>query len=461
MKDQVTKLRQRGVAAVYISGTAKGEGLCDFEQAFSHNKYTMVFATPEALCIQSKILRLKAALAGRSLSLIAVDEAHCVSDWGTGFRSNYRNISLLRAAFPSTACIAVTATANERVQRDIISNLNLEISGGVGLVKASFDRPNIRIMVELKKEKTSEATARQVAAMQIASHIPDHGSAIVYCTSKKEVEDTAHDLAELLGQMVGIYHADVEMADRNSIQENWAQGVCRVMVATSAFGMGIDQANVRAVVHFGLPGSLTAYYQEMGRAGRDGHASTATLLWSKNDENRLRFIRKESPNPIFEQSEIELVVQFASTDKCKRTTLLFYFGEVLERGSTVVVGCSSCTSCLSELETLKDRTDDARILLQTVQCLDCQYGMEKTVLVLRGSKSAKVSDADRTCRTYGKGKGNDVPYWHHLWKSLIPKYIQITSRPGSPLHVVMPKLTSDAHAVLGGTQKVLVAIEEI
>jgi ATP-dependent DNA helicase RecQ len=281
-----------GVNACYISSNdSTSMYAVSFETAFTQNPpFIIVYATPETLCKGDRPSRIKAMLQDTKVSVIAVDEAHCISEWGHEFRPEYRLIRSLREQFPNAPCIAVTATANERVKHDIAIMCEIEMNGGVGFTESNANRPNLSLQVMLR-EKREEAAIAQVAQLIESAQ----GYCIVYCITRAAVDSTATSLASKLGQQICKYHAGMEPTARDGSQEAWmsAEGP-RVMVATTAFGMGVDKPNVRAVIHLGMPKSLSSYYQEIGRAGRDGKPSTVTLLWLAIDaQNWISICRKE------------------------------------------------------------------------------------------------------------------------------------------------------------------------
>lgn len=299
MRDQVQKLQAVGVNAKYITSeicdSSTGVKPVTFEEAFGNRdspSATIVYATPEAICGSGRPSRIKELLDLQDLkvSIIAIDEAHCISEWGHDFRPKYQSILNLRQQFPYAPCIAVTATANERVKHDIAYSCNIDISGGAGFFETDADRPNLSLRV-LQREKTIQGAIKQVAQMIVAAE----GCCIVYCITQREVEATAASLLAELNQDVCMYHAGMPAPARNHSQEQWMSSAgTQIMVATTAFGMGVDKPDVRAVVHLGMPQSLTSYYQEIGRAGRDGKPSVVTLLWQGVDAGRWLGIRRNS-----------------------------------------------------------------------------------------------------------------------------------------------------------------------
>ena len=337
-------------------------------------KHKVVYMTPEmamnGMQVMSKFHKK------HGITLLAVDEAHCISEWGHDFRNCYRGLGQLREALPGTPCVALTATANARVQSDIIESLGLCLNSGDNLFKGSFNRANLKLNAMVVGQLSDSVAI-------VGSRITN-GCSIVYCITRQEVETICEQLQEHLGEVVAKYHSKMGEADKKSAYQAWGSGVARVIVATNAFGMGIDKPDVRHVVHIGLSGSLTSYFQEIGRAGRDGRDADATLIFSETDANRIRRIKTQQGEISEEQSrivqsQINEMLQYARTNDCKRYMLLDHFGkhvstyqlsfplvallvhslpyssyslpysptagEVLHKGTTIQMDCGNCSSC--------------------------------------------------------------------------------------------------------------------
>ena len=343
MQDQVAALRLAGVAADSInSGNGRGENVAAWKRAAA-GETRLLYMAPERLMTE----RMLAALERLPVSLFAIDEAHCVSQWGPAFRPEYAELCRLRAMFPGIPLVALTATADEVTREDIADRL---FDGAVEQFVLGFDRPNIRLTVEMKRDRK-----RQVLGF-IARHRDESG--IVYCLSRRKTEETAALLAAD-GVRALPYHAGMETADREAHQNRFMTEPGVVIVATIAFGMGIDKADVRYVFHTDLPGSVEAYYQEIGRAGRDGGAAEAHMLYGLEDiRMRRQFIENEDAGPERlrrEHKRLDALLGYCEAPECRRTALLDYFGE--RTGP-----CGNCDVCLNPSERI-DGTGDAQKIL--------------------------------------------------------------------------------------------------
>ena len=402
MQDQVEALRQLGVNAAFLNSTLGFDDQRQVERQFLAGELDLLYVAPERLTTE----RFLASLAEAPVALFAIDEAHCVSQWGHDFRADYWQLSLLHERFPHIPRIALTATADERTRQEIITRLGLE---GAQVYCGGFDRPNIRYSIGLKKNPKL-----QLLHFLRADHQGDAG--IVYCLSRKRVEDTAEWLSEQ-GYTALPYHAGLSADIRQTHQRRFLMEEGVVVVATIAFGMGIDKPNVRFVAHLDLPKSLEAYYQETGRAGRDGQPADAWMVYGLQDIITLRKMVEDSEadelHKRVERHKLESMLGFCELTSCRRQTLLRYFGE--ER----LEPCGNCDNCLSPPATW-DGTEAARKALSCVYRTHQRFGAHHVVDVLLGRSSERIRQFghDRLS-TYGIGKELDEQQWLSVFRQLI------------------------------------------
>jgi len=400
MKDQVDGAREEGIPAAVLNSTLTAEEAKATWRELASGAVRLLYASPERLSVPA----FRAALSRFGLGLIAVDEAHCISEWGHEFRPDYRSLGLLRAEFPSVPIAAFTATATPQVQDDIVRQLGLR---DPFLVRASFDRPEIFYRVR-PREGDGDEQVLELARR----HEGEPG--IVYRGTRKSVERTAEFLSSR-GIDAVAYHAGLEDGLRRSRQEAFDLDKVTVVVATIAFGMGIDKPNVRWVAHADLPRSVEAYYQETGRAARDGEAAEALLLWSPGDIAAIRWhiARMEEPA---EQDRAELrlreILQYAETSVCRRTQLLAHFAE-RHPGA-----CARCDVCAGEVAR-EDLTEEARKLLSAAVRTGERFGAHHLVDILTGNPTDKVLErGHESLPTFGIGADHDRGWWLDLARSL-------------------------------------------
>lgn len=401
MKDQVDALRVNGISASYINSSMSAFEQNETLNQLKNGQLKLLYVAPEKLSTDNgAFLKL---LNDVKISLFAVDEAHCVSHWGHDFRPDYLFLNGIKKQFPEIPIIALTASADEITRKDIIKQLNLQ---NPPVLISSFDRANIKYFVQPK----------QSVFQNIIQYLNEHpnDSGIIYCLSRKGTEEMSNQLKEN-GINSAFYHAGLSSVERARVQEDFLKDKTRVMVATIAFGMGIDKSNVRFVMHADLPKNIESYYQETGRAGRDGLPSEAILFYSYADVIKLRRFAMIEGNE--EQSELMLqklkqMSDFAEMQKCRRQYLLEYFGEKHDGN------CNSCDFCLSEFE-IWDATTDAQKLLSAIFRLKERYGKNLIIDFLRGSKSMKITDFMRSLPTYGIGSNQDKNYWQNLIRQLL------------------------------------------
>lgn len=385
MKDQVDSLRQLGIAAVYINSSVSKAQLYKDLQDISAGFYKIIYIAPERLTSEY----LPDSFKNLNISMVAVDEAHCLSQWGHDFRPSYRNILNFTNSLRIKPIIsAFTATATPEVKTDIINLLGLKQPN---VFVTGFDRPNLYFSV-LRGEVKDKFVIDYVK-----KHQDEAG--IIYVGTRKDV-DALQVLLEIKGIKAGRYHAGMTDEERNQMQEDFLYDNLSVMVATNAFGMGIDKPNVRYVIHYNMPQNMEAYYQEAGRAGRDGLSGNCILLYSPQDTQLQKFlISKSTESEIRQQLEykrLQSMVDYCHTPQCLRAFILHYFGEF-----DVEEHCDNCSNCKLEGE-LIDITIDAQKVLSCVYRMHERFGVKMIAEVLKGSKSAKVKQFNfERLSTYG------------------------------------------------------------
>jgi ATP-dependent DNA helicase RecQ len=433
MQDQVEALRQLGVEAAFLNSSLDAAGQREVEQRLVAGALKLLYVAPERL-LTERCLEL---LARVPVALFAIDEAHCVSQWGHDFRPEYRQLTLLHERFPSIPRIALTATADAPTRREIVERLALE---SARCFVASFDRPNIRYRVAEKDD----------ARRQLREFLLGHAGAsgIVYCLSRRKVEDVAGWLGEQ-GIAALPYHAGMDARERAANQQRFLREDGIVMVATIAFGMGIDKPDVRFVAHLDLPKSMEGYYQETGRAGRDGLPADAWLCYGLGDVVTLsQFIAKSEAGEDrkrVERAKLDALLGYAETTACRRQRLLAYFGETLAQP------CGNCDNCLEPPETW-DATVVAQKALSCVYRTGQRFGVGHLVSVLRGETDERIrSLAHDALSTFGVGADLDKTQWRGVFRQLVANGLLATDEDGYGTL----RLTAASRAVLRGEQPVL------
>jgi ATP-dependent DNA helicase RecQ len=439
MKDQVDALNSNGIPAAFLNSSQGISEQRHISSEIQAGKIKLLYIAPERLFRGA--YPLVDFLKSINLSLIAVDEAHCISQWGHDFRPEYLKVGDLRKELLDVPFIALTATADKLTRQDIAEKLFFK---SPKWFISSFDRSNI----------TYRVTAKRQAMEKLLEFLDFHqkDSGIIYCLSRKNVEETALKLQET-GLSALPYHAGLSREDREKNQELFIKDEVKIMVATIAFGMGIDKSNVRYVVHMNMPQNIEGYYQETGRAGRDGLPSDALLFFSTGDAITLGRMLEQSENREFSeimQQKLDKMKDFCQSRICRRKYLLNYFGEN-HAGS-----CGNCDICFQK-GNLQDMTIPAQMLLSSVVRLGESFGLGYIILVLRGSKSTKVQEAHQALSVYGIGKDRTEDFWKRLGDKLLQEgYL---AEAGSQFPTL--KLTTFAWEKLKSKDKILLPMEEV
>ena len=432
MQDQVDALETAGVRAAYLNSTQSYEEVLRVEKAVLENALDLLYIAPERLVTPRCLNWLKKA----EISLFAIDEAHCVSQWGHDFRPEYIQLSILHECFPDVPRVALTATADRQTRNEIVSRLKLD---DARQFISSFDRPNIRYIIVEK-----ENARRQLLDFIRTRHSGQAG--IVYCLSRRKVEETVAFLTE---QHISAlpYHAGLDHAVRAENQARFLREDGIVMVATIAFGMGIDKPDVRFVAHLDMPRSMEGYYQETGRAGRDGQPATAWMAYGLQDVVLQRRMIDESDADVahrqIQRGKLEALLGFCESLSCRRVRLLEYFGESSEP-------CGNCDVCLSPPVAM-DGTEDMQKLLSTIYRVGQRFGALHVIDVLRGIHSERVLQwHHHQLSTFGIGSGKSTAEWRSVLRQAVAaEYVFVDHDEYNAL-----KLTEKVRPVLKGETKV-------
>ena len=406
MQDQVDALQQLGVRAAFLNSSLDAESAREVTARLMHGDLQILYVAPERLLMPHFLGLLEQIEIGTGIALFAIDEAHCVSQWGHDFRPEYRQLTVLHERFPHVPRIALTATADAPTRAEIVERLALE---NARQFVSSFDRPNIRYRVTLK-----DNARQQLEAFIETEHANDAG--IIYCLSRRKVEETAEWLKSR-GWDAQPYHAGLDASIRNANQRRFLREEGVIMVATVAFGMGIDKPNVRFVAHLDLPKSLESYYQETGRAGRDGLPANAWMAYGLGDVVSMRKMLDSGDAPEqrkqVERQKLDALLGFCESTACRHQTLLRYFGEQ-HSGD-----CGQCDNCLQPVDTW-DATQAAQMALSCVYRTGQRFGVVHLIDVLLGKVTPRVAQfSHQALSTFGIGKELSQQQWSSVFRQLV------------------------------------------
>ena len=414
MSNQVASLEKHGIHSVFLNSSLEWKEYLKAVDEIKKGFVKIIYVSPEGLATS----RIRDLLNEGNLevSCITIDEAHCVSEWGHDFRPDYMEIFSVRKLFPKATMIALTATATEQVKKDIIKNLGLKKPE---IFTTSFDRKNIFLEVQPKKSGES----------QVIDFLKNHKneSGIIYCTSRRQVDELFVSLKKK-GYSVLNYHAGLPDDVRGEHQQLFIEDKVKIIVATVAFGMGIDKPNVRFVINFDLPKSIEEYYQEIGRAGRDGQPAWALLLYTYADVHKIRYFFTDMADPTKAEMKLKSMVNFASGNSCRRKALLNYFGEKYEAGTGEADGSWCCDICsnLREAKPLTDMTIPIQKFLCCILRTKSRFGAAYVIDVLLGSHNKRIlENGHNMISTFSIGNELTKDDWHDLVDLLLEKeYIQ-------------------------------------
>ena len=432
MKDQVDAAAENGIEAAFLNSSMDADGVSGVYRRLREGRIKLLYISPERFVMPHFTRELKKY----SISFFAIDEAHCVSEWGHDFRPDYLGLSMIPGMFPGVPAAAFTATATQKVQEDIISKIGLR---SPHVVRASFNRPNLFYQVKPKSKADSQIMGF------LLEHTGEPG--IIYRTTRDSVAATAAFL-----QSRGInalpYHAGLSAAERSRNQEAFNKDEAQVIVATIAFGMGIDKSNVRFVIHADLPKNIESYYQETGRAGRDGEPAHCLLLFGRGDIPKIRYFINAMTDELerfIAGEKLNQMVGFASHNVCRRKHLLGFFGEDLPGGN-----CGACDICLGRVEEV-DITIPAQIIMSAVSRTGARFGTGHIIDLVTGSDTERIRELRHNeIKTYGAGKDKDKKYWRGVVDELLAQEALVQE---GGFYTVL-KITQRGSDILYGRQRI-------
>lgn len=440
MQDQVAQLKSVGINAVFLNSSLEWSDYTESMRQILRGEIKIVYISPEGL----STTKIRELLSSIKVSCITIDEAHCISQWGHDFRPDYLEIYAVRRLFPDAVFLALTATATKQVREDIAKNLALK---NPAVLISSFDRANIYLEVKQKKDSVS----------QVVDCIRKHWgeSGIIYCFSKKSVDELTKTLVDL-GYSALNYHAGLSQEERSENQEKFLRDEIQIMVATLAFGMGINKPNVRFVIHYDLPKSVEQYYQEIGRAGRDGLPSSALLLYTPGDIRKIKFLLKDNPDEENYLRLLQGMIDFAQARRCRRKVILSYFGEIY-RGEN-----NRCCDICDFDTGIKEKSDDGKKdvtivtqkLLSAILRTGMRFGATYIINVLLGIREKRlVENGHNMISTWNIGHELSKEDWHELIAALLESgYIEKTE----DYNVL--KITESGHSALRNRDKIRLAV---
>jgi ATP-dependent DNA helicase RecQ len=432
MKDQVEQLHEIGVPALFLNSSLSPDEYAANMDYVRTGKTKLLYVAPETL-LTTRLFNLLHSL---PLDCLTIDEAHCISEWGHDFRPEYRQLAEVRPHFPKAVCLALTATATQRVRKDIQTSLAFDAANEF---VASFDRENLLIEVRPKINPLQQT-------LQFLEGFPNQ-SGIIYCFTRQQVDNLANALSNK-GFSARPYHAGLEDSERKKNQEFFIHDDVQIIVATIAFGMGINKSNVRFILHHDLPKSIESYYQEIGRAGRDGLPAHCLLLYSYGDAQKLRFFidQKEETLRKVASEHLEAMTRYAEGAGCRRRPLLAYFGELYSKDN-----CGMCDNCQTGEKQQVDITIPAQKFLSCVKRTGEHFPARYVIEVLLGKKTAKIAlHEHQNLSTYGIGQELSLKQWQHLARQLVQKgFLSEGGKYGRH------KLTPKAYAVLKSKEAIM------
>jgi ATP-dependent DNA helicase RecQ len=446
MQDQVEALQDNGIGATFLNSSLNAAEVRQRQADILAGKIKLLYVAPERLLSDRFLEWLDRLHESIGLSTLAIDEAHCVSEWGHDFRPEYRQMQQIRQRYPNVPVLALTATATERVRADIVQQLALRQPT---IHVASFNRQNLYYEVRPKDKQSYQELLQQIRQTP--------GSGIIYCLSRRKVDELTYKL-QLDGIAALPYHAGLSDRDRATNQTRFIRDDVRVMVATIAFGMGINKPDVRFVVHYDLPRNLESYYQESGRAGRDGEPAHCTLYFSLGDIKTIEYLIAQKVNPTtgaplaaeqqIARQQLRQVIDFADSVECRRKIQLRYFGEAIDGN------CANCDNCCLP-KPVEDWTIEAQKFLSCIARCQENFGLKYIVDVLRGSKDKRIlQNRHDQLSTYGIGRDRTADAWRRVGRSLLHQGLLDETTDGYPVL----KLNALSWEVLRKQRSVLIAL---